>query len=191
MAVKSFIQTVDGEVVTLRFKAVSDGAMTRMINELQYELGKLSRRLIKLQAEKDSISAKIGAAEKEQTIIKRKLGVFSSDEFKKWLDEQKREIERRKQEETVAFARADDFLRRHVGDKVYAQLVKKGEIVFNGGKSGVFKINQFGQVYRSRDGEFHPVCVIRPKLPIPDQILAILTTLREDPTRILRTQAGR
>lgn len=184
---KTFIQTVDGEAVTLRFKsAVSDSAVARIINECQYELGKISRRLNKLYGEKDAISAKVQAIEKEQKFVQKKLGVFSSAEFKKWLEEQKRELERERQEESVAYAKADDFLMRQIGEVAYARLSKSGELIFKGDSGKIFKITQYGQVYKQRDGDWNPLCVIRPKIPVPEQILAILTTLREDPNRILR-----
>lgn len=189
--VKTFIQNVEGQIISFKFKTVSDSAITRAINEVQSELGRISRRLIKLHGERDSLRAKIETSEKEQAIIQKKLAVFGSEEFKRWLKEQEREQELKKRDEMMAYAKADDFLRRHVGDKIYGQLVRKGEIVFKGGENRIFKITQYGQVSQSRGGEFQPVCVIRPKLPIPEQILAILTTLREEPNRILREQRRR
>lgn len=188
---KTFIGNVDGDVVTLRFKAVTDNAVTRAINELQYELGKMSRRLNKLLGERDALNTKIETIEKDRDFIHKKLKIFSDEGFKKWLETQRRELEREKQEKMETYAVADDFLRRSVGDKVYSQLVKKGEIVFEGSDGGNFKITQYGQVYQWRGSSFRPVCVIRPKLPIPDQILAILTTLKAEPDRILREQRRR
>jgi len=184
---KTFIQTVDGEVVTLRFKStVSDSAVARMINECQYELDRISRRLNKLCGERDALLSKLQAVENEQKFVQKKLGVFSGDIFKKWLEEQKREAEAERREEAMVYAKADDLLMRQIGEVAYAKLVKQGEIVFKGDSGSVFKITQYGQVYRQRDGEWNPLCVIRPKLPVPEQVLAILTTLRNEPNRILR-----
>jgi hypothetical protein len=184
---KTFIQTVDGETITLRFKTFSDTAVARNLNECQYELGKISRRLNKLCNERDLVLSKVAAVEKEQKYVQKRLATFSGNEFKKWLEEQKREMAQQQDEEVLAYAKADDFLLRNIGKPAYERLFKKGELNFRADGGKIFKLTQFGQLSQKRkDGDFQPVCVIRPKLPIPEQIAAVLTTLREEPKRILR-----
>jgi len=104
--------------------------------------------------------------------------VLNSEEFQKWLNEQR-------VDEVEAHAKAEDFMREYLGLEAYAQLMEKGELLFEVQKEE-WKITRYGLVYRKQDETFNPVCVIRPKeLPIPDFVVSALTTLKENPKAIL------
>ncbi len=190
---KIFIQKDDdGRLLTIEFRALSDSAVARKITEIQNEIRLSKNRLEKLLRQKSNLDAKICSEENDKATFAAELTVFDSENFKQWLAVQKADLEARKMEHATAYAKADIFLKEHLGDKIYAQLVETGELTFENSDNDTFKITLDGRVFRKEGDGFEPICVIRPKeLPIPDTILAILTTLKEEPNRILREQRGR
>jgi len=178
--VKTFVMEKDGKVFTFSFNRPSESAMQRKFMKVDDFLTKLNHTLKILQerhrsylsrvdAEIENIKAKIKDCENQ-------LLILHSPEFQKWLDDQR-------EEEVLAYAKAEDFLMNYIGLEAYAELMEKDELVFESITHEIFKITRFGLVYKQNElKQFHPVCMIKPKqLPLPDFIVSALTTLKENP----------
>jgi len=175
---KVFLKKVDDVIVTLAFTRPSETSRARKVSEVQSNLEKSNRALRRLELKKKDyvhrVDNQIEDIKNEIKEYEAYLQILHSDEFQNWLDEQR-------QDEVEAYARAEDLMRQYLGLEAYATLMEKGELVFEV-EEKTFKITRYGLVYEKQDEEFQPRCVLRPKeLPIPDHIVSVLTTLKENP----------
>lgn len=183
MARKVFLKKMGERIISFAFTRPSESGRARKVNQFQDKLEKLTRSLRKLNLRRreylSKIDSKIEAVEDEIEECKDHLVVLHSEEFQQWINDQR-------QDEVEAYANAEHFMQEHLGLDVYAQLMEKGELIFEV-EEKTFKITRYGLFYeRQENGEFRPKCVVRPKeLPLPDFVVSVLETIKHDPKRIL------
>lgn len=183
MARKVFLKKINDRIISFAFTRPSESGRARKVNEYQGKLEKLTRSLRNLQLRRkeyvSKIDSKIEATEEEIEECKDHLVVLHSEEFQQWINEQR-------QDEVEAYANAEHFMKEHLGLDAYAQLMEKGELIFEA-EEKTFKITRYGLFYeRQENGEFRPRCVVRPReLPLPDYVVSVLETIKHEPKRIL------
>jgi len=93
-------------------------------------------------------------------------------------------IYKQREDEKIANQRALDLLRDHIGIEAFTQLMEKHYIHWTTNNGAKYKLTDTGRVFRRVGKEWNRLCIIRPKsLPIPDAILAILVSVKENPSR--------
>ena len=93
-------------------------------------------------------------------------------------------INKQRDDEKLANQRALDLLRGHIGIEAYTQLMEKHYIHWTTNNGVKYKLTDTGKVSRRVGKIWNRLCIIRPKsLPLPDSILAILVSVKDNPTR--------
>ena len=81
---------------------------------------------------------------------------------------------------TEAEEKASAYLKEFIGDEVYAQLMEKKALVFEGAGKRIYKLTMKGEVYVKGRRRWNRLCIIRAKeIPLSDQILSVLVSLKE------------
>lgn len=112
--------------------------------------------------------------------LEHQLLTFNSPEAMEWerFMEQKLadEREKKKQEKQEANNKAKQLLHEYLGDESYKVLMKKGRINFTGNDGRTYQVTKKGELLR----DSKRLCMIHPRnLPLPDFIIAIMTTVKE------------
>jgi len=99
------------------------------------------------------------------------------------VDYVKQEMAKRKQIEL----KAQQILRECIGNEEFEKLLTKGYLTFKAKDGLTYKITSKGSVYRKSGSSFERLCIIKPQnLPLPDFILAVLTSIKQRPKRYRR-----
>lgn len=170
-----------------------------MIHEKQLEykeneivvIEKKSLTWRQIQNYKSKLSGKIAdyynqVQEKEDEINDLKQRIQSLEmELKKLNSKEVDDIVwKQREDEKIAHQRALDLLREHIGLEAFTELMEKHRIYWNTPNGMKYKMTDNGQVYRQEGKKWFRLCIIRPKsLPLPDTILAILTSVKNNPRK--------
>lgn len=112
--------------------------------------------------------------------LEHQLSTFNSIEAIKWERYMKQKLaderEQKNREKQEANNKAKQLLREYLGDESYTILMKKGKISFTGNDGRPYQVTKKGELLRDNKR----LCMIHPRnLPLPDFIIAIMTTVKE------------
>lgn len=112
--------------------------------------------------------------------LEHQLITFNSPEAIQWeqfmTQKLAEEREQKKQEKLEANNKAKQLLRDYLGNESYSILMKKGKINFTGNDGRPYQVTKKGELLR----DSKRLCMIHPRnLPLPDFIIAIMTTVKE------------
>jgi hypothetical protein len=94
-------------------------------------------------------------------------------------------IQRYEEQKAKAGERAEAFLRDFLGEEGYSKFRKAGFLELQDTLGETWRIYADGTAMRWENGNFRRVCVIRQReLPLPDHIVSVVQTIREQPARL-------
>jgi len=157
------------------------GVKKLSLSALKARKTRLEGKILELQQEQRRLERQIKDNVKEINELEFELATFNSPKILQWIHEREKAIalerERKNQERILANQRAKTFLREYIGEVAYIQLMKKGSLEFTGKDGRKYAVTSKGVLYRGSNR----LCVIHPRnLPLPDFILSVLTTVKEN-----------
>jgi len=94
-------------------------------------------------------------------------------------------IQRYEEQKVKAVEKAEAFLREFLGEEDYEKFKKNRFLEFKDTNSDYWRVYSDGTAMRYENGNFRRVCVIRQReLPLPDHIVSVVQTIREQPERL-------
>jgi lipopolysaccharide biosynthesis regulator YciM len=134
-----------------------------------------------------SFYTKLQEHENEVNRLRDKINILEEELKKLNSQDVKAIVSKQREDEKIANQRAMDLLREHIGIDAFTQLMEKHYIHWTTNNSMKYKMTDKGKVFRRVGKEWQQLCIIRPKsLPLPDSILAILVSVKENPSRFQR-----
>lgn len=126
-------------------------------------------------------------AEDEQRNLREKINALEVENKRLNSKEVTAIIKQQHDQEETAYQRALDLLRDSIGTEAYMQLMEKHAITWDAANGIKYKLTDKGRVYRRVGSSWEELCIIRPKsYPLPDSILAILVSVKDNPRRFGR-----
>lgn len=160
----------DNSIVVVEKKQLTWRQIANYKNKLSGRINSLYNDLQEHEDEINRLKQKISSLEEE---LKR----LNSDEVKTI-------VEKQKEDEKIAHQRALDLLREHIGLEAFTELMEKHRIYWTTSNGTKYKMTDAGRVFRKEGKKWYQLCIVRPKsLPLPDTILAILTQVKQNPTK--------
>lgn len=158
----------DNKILVIEKKELHWRTIKNYRNKLTTKIGRLTQDLVETEDNVNRIKFKIASLDKE-------LMKLNSDEVNKIIQTQK-------EDEDTANQRALDLLREHIGLAAFTELMEKHRIYWNH-KDVKYKMSDKGRVYRHENKKWKELCIIRPSLPLPDSILAIFLSVKNNPSK--------
>jgi len=160
----------DGTVILTRKEKLEPKQVLRMQNKLRSAIGLLTENNIEMAREIQRNDVKILSLQNE-------LAVLESKEVKEYLERERELAE-------LAIKKADNLLREYIGEDAYRTLKSGKSIVFTARDGVEYKLNPQGEVGRKVGSKYKRMCVVNPvNIPLDDRVIAIITSVRENPTR--------
>lgn len=159
----------DNEILVVTKKSLTWRQLENYRNGLTSKIGRLTQELVE--------------TENKGIEIKQKIKSFD-DELKKLQSNEVNDIiQKQRDDEKIANQRALDLLREHIGVSAFTELIEKHRIFWNHNETK-YKMNDKGSVFRKEGKAWKQLCIIKPRqLPLPDSILAILVSVKDNPKR--------
>lgn len=160
----------DNEIIVIEKKSLTWRQITNYKSQLSGKITNYYNQLQNLNDEANLTKNKIESLELE-------LKQLNSKEVEHILEQQK-------EAEKIAHQRALDLLRNHIGLEAYTELMEKHRIYWTTKNNIKYRMTDRGQVHRRNGKKWEKLCIIKPKsMPLPDSILAILTSVKDNPKR--------
>jgi len=160
----------DNGIVVIQKKSLTWRQITNYKNQLSGKIANYYNQVQECEDKINSFKQKIESLELE-------LKKLNSKEVESIIWQQR-------EDEKIAHKRALDLLREHIGIEAYTELMEKHRIFWKTNNGMRYKMTDVGQVYRHENKKWYKLCIIRPKsLPLPDTILAILTSVKNNPRK--------
>jgi len=170
MIKEKILEYKDDAILVIEKKSLTWRQISNYKNQLS---GKIANYYNQLQEHEDEIK-----------IIKDKIESLELELKKLHSKEVDDIIFKQRENEKIAHQRALDLLREHIGIEAYTELMEKHRIFWTTSNGMKYKLTDGGQVYRQENKKWFKLCIIRPKsLPLPDTILAILTSVKNNPRK--------
>ena len=159
----------ENDILIITKKSLTWRQLEHYRNNLTSRIGRLTQELVDTENKANEIKQQIKSSDDELTKLRSK--------------EVEDIINQQKENERLANQRALDLLREHIGTKAYLELTEKHRIFWTH-KDTKYKMNDKGSVFRKEGKEWKQLCIIKPRqLPLPDSILAILVSVKDNPSR--------
>lgn len=83
-----------------------------------------------------------------------------------------------------ATVKAEEFLRQYLGDDAYQRFTDTGTHVFEDKEGATYKIDLDGRLHKKTGNGYTHLCIAhKPKLPLGDRIVSIITSIKENPEK--------
>ena len=162
-------------VYRVRYKQLTPGQIKALRTRTQKKLQVLRMARNRLITQLDEVEA---AVEKVQVFLEENQNP-EVDGYIKRYEEQK----------AKAGERAEAFLRDFLGEEGYIKFRKDGFLELQDTLGECWRVYSDGTAMRWEDGSLRRVCVIRQReLPLPDHIVSVVQTLREQPERLMNVR---
>jgi len=158
-------------VYRVRYKQLTPGQIKALRTRTQKKLQVLRMTRNRLIAELDEVEAAV-----------EKVQVFLEENQNPEVDGY---IQRYEEQKAKAGERAEAFLRDFLGEEGYIKFRKDGFLELQDTLGETWRVYADGTAMRWENGNFRRVCVIRQReLPLPDHIVSVVQTIREQPARL-------
>lgn len=165
------IQVLPTGVYRVRYKQISP----RQIKALRTRINK---KLQDLRRKRNTHLVALNELDAEMEVTQRQL----EDSLKPEVDDYIQRWEAMKGE---AEQRAETFLREFLGEEEYARFRENGYTEFQDINGEFWRVEKDGTAWRWEEGGRRRVCVVRQRgLPMPDHIVSVVQTIREQPDRL-------
>lgn len=166
----------DKEILVITKKSLTWRQLENYRSHLTSKIGVLTQELMETENKANEIKQQMKSLDEELTKLRSK----EVDDI----------ITKHKEDERIANQRALDLLRQHIGVEAFNQLIEKHRIFWIH-KDMKYKMNDRGSVFRKEGKKWNQLCIIRPReLPLPDSLLAILVSVKNNPTRFRNRRRG-
>jgi hypothetical protein len=162
-------------VYRVRYKQLTSGQIKALRTRTQRKLQVLRIARNRLITQLDEVEAAV-----------EKVQVFLEENQNPEIDVY---IQRYEEQKAKAGERAEAFLRDFLGEEGYAKFRKAGFLELQDTLGETWRIYADGTAMRMENGSWRRVCVIRQReLPLPDHIVSVVQTIREQPERIMNVR---
>lgn len=160
----------ENEIIVIEKKSLTWRQITNYKSKLS---GKIADYYNQLQEHEDKINS-----------FKQKIESLEIELKKLNSKEVEEIIWKQREDEKITHQRALDLLRQHIGVEAYTELMEKHRIFWTTSNGMKYKMTDGGQVFRKEAKKWFKLCIVRPKsLPLPDSILAILVSVKNNPRK--------
>jgi len=166
---------VDDEVVSVSLNRLSKSSM-------EQEIARLQHKKYLLEKKKHSVDLRSQEFQHEINNINKQILALNSPECKKIIEEteQKKQLDLIKRH--IAQLNAEQIMLEFFGQDVHDRFLEEREYVFEANDGVTYKIIPEGTVFRQKDNDWEPLCLIRPReLPLPDFIVSAIVSIKNQP----------
>lgn len=159
----------ENDILVITKRSLTWRQLEHYRNNLTLKIGRLTQELVETDNQSNQIKENIKFLDEELTKLRSK--------------EVEDIIIKQKENEKMVNQKALDLLREHIGVSAFMELTEKHRIFWTH-KEMKYKMNDKGSVFRKEGKKWNQLCIIKPKqLPLPDSILAILVSVKDNPSR--------
>ncbi len=137
----------------------------------------LQNRIVGHRGKIQDLQSSIVNKEAEIKNLEEQLRFLNSDVVNEYLH--RKQVD----EQEIQF-KAQTILRECIGDEIYNKLKEKKWVTFTAKDGLTYKLEEKGKIYRKVNNDWKLLCIIKPQsLPLPDFLLALFVSVKENPTK--------
>jgi len=173
--VKTFSVNIDGKVVIVQLDALSRRAWEAQVGKLVHQRYLLEKRKYQVDVQSQKLQFEIDTLDEQ-------ILALNSDECKKTLAEaeQKKQLDVLRRH--IAQLNAEQIMLEFFGQDAHDKFIEERQFIFDAKDGETYKITPEGTVFKQKENEWQPICLIRPhELPLPDFIVAAITSVKTQP----------
>lgn len=173
--IKTFSVQIEDELVTVSLSRLTQSS-------LESELAKLQHKKYLLEKKKHQADVKSQSLQYEIDTINKMILAFNSEECKNLIVEAEKEKNLKLLKRHIGQLNAEQIMLEFFGQDAHDKFLEERQYIFKAKDDETYKITPEGTVYKQKDNEWEPICLIRPReLPLPDFIVAAITSVKTQP----------
>jgi len=174
---KTFSVKVEDELVTVSLSRLTQSS-------LETELAKLQHKKYLVEKKKHQADLKSQQLQYDIDKLNKQILAFNSDECKRLIKEEEKEKNLKLIKRHIAQLNAEQIMLEFFGQDAHDKFMEERQYIFGAKDGETYKITPEGTVFKQKDHEWEPICLIRPReLPLPDFIVAAITSVKTQPER--------